>query len=95
MVLNKIDEIEITKGSKMSTASKVTLGICLTVSIGIIGCVHYNQQKERAQLHEGVLRDMQRQHMRKVQNVNLLQQQIDLTRKLTEERDRQILENSD
>lgn len=36
----------------------------------------------RAKLHEGVIKDIERQKMRKVENAYLLQQQIDLTKQL-------------
>nr|CAD7419255.1 unnamed protein product [Timema poppensis] len=54
-------------------------------SISIIGYVHYKQTLDREKLHEGVLRDVERQQRRKKENLYILQQQIDLTRRLNEE----------
>ncbi|XP_014598501.1 protein PET117 homolog, mitochondrial [Polistes fuscatus] len=66
----------------MSTLAKLTFGTCCLLSGGIIGYVHYKQQDDRKRLHEGVLRDIERQQRRKIENIYILQQQIDLTRKL-------------
>lgn len=55
------------------------------VSVGIVGYVHYRQQEDRQKMHDGVVRDIERQHMRKTQNIVLLQQQIDLTKRLKAE----------
>ena len=35
-------------------------------------------------MHEGVIRDVERQQRRKVENIYLLQQQIDFTREMRE-----------
>ncbi|XP_011255920.2 protein PET117 homolog, mitochondrial [Camponotus floridanus] len=67
---------------RMSTASKVTFGLCCSVSVGIIGYVHYKQAYDREQLHLGVMRDIERRERRKVQNVYILQQQAELTKEL-------------
>ncbi|KIW02193.1 uncharacterized protein PV09_06350 [Verruconis gallopava] len=45
----------------MSTASKVTLALTSIGAIGIIVGVHYGQKAERAAMHAGVIRDMERQ----------------------------------
>jgi len=45
----------------MSAASKVTLAITSIGTIGIILGVHYGQKAERAAMHAGVIRDMERQ----------------------------------
>ncbi|KAL2716794.1 hypothetical protein V1478_014470 [Vespula squamosa] len=66
----------------MSTLAKITFGACCLVSVGIIGYVHYKQQYDRELLHEGVLRDIERQQRRKIENIYNLQQQIELTREL-------------
>lgn len=42
----------------------------------------------RALLHEGVIKDVERQQMRRVENAYLLQQQIDLTKQYKKELDK-------
>ncbi|XP_016985662.1 protein PET117 homolog, mitochondrial [Drosophila rhopaloa] len=66
----------------MSTASRVTLGMAVTVSTAIIGYVHYKQSADRLRLHDGVLRDVEQQQRRKHENTYTLQQQIDITKQL-------------
>ncbi|XP_072753845.1 cytochrome c oxidase assembly factor-like [Anoplolepis gracilipes] len=66
----------------MSTASKVTLGLCCTASVGIIGYVHFKQAYDREQLHLGLLRDIERRERRKAENVYILQQQAELAKEL-------------
>ncbi|XP_065076661.1 protein PET117 homolog, mitochondrial [Ochlerotatus camptorhynchus] len=69
----------------MSVTSKVfLLGACIGTG-GIIGYVHYKQTSDRAKLHEGVIRDIQRQQQRKIENTYNLQQQIELTKQLKQE----------
>ncbi|CAM1154273.1 Uncharacterised protein g11149, partial [Pycnogonum litorale] len=45
----------------MSTASKITFVVSGIVAAGIIGYVHHKQNSDRLKLHEGVLRDVERQ----------------------------------
>ncbi|XP_005186434.1 protein PET117 homolog, mitochondrial [Musca domestica] len=66
----------------MSLASKVTLAVSFVVSGGIIGYVHLKQTTDREKLHEGVVRDVERQQRRKMENTYTLQKQIDLTKQL-------------
>lgn len=40
------------------------------------------QSHSRSRLHEGVIRDMERQHLRKLENQQQLQEQLELTEKL-------------
>lgn len=59
----------------MSTTSKVVFGISCIVSGAIIGFVHYQQQDDLNKLHEGVVKDIERQEHRRLQleiNKNLL-----------------------
>ncbi|XP_058823702.1 protein PET117 homolog, mitochondrial [Topomyia yanbarensis] len=75
----------------MSVTSKVVfLGACVG-SISIIGYVHYKQNYDRAKLHEGVIRDVQRQQQRKIENTYNLQQQIELTKQLKQQLDQREL----
>lgn len=69
----------------MSIAAKMTLGASFAVSASIIWYVHYKQKTDLEQLHDGVLRDIERQRMRQIQNLQTLQQQIDLTKQLKEQ----------
>ncbi|XP_037708381.1 uncharacterized protein LOC119546278 [Drosophila subpulchrella] len=66
----------------MSTISKITLGMAVSVSTAIIGYVHYKQSADRLRLHDGVLRDVEQQQRRKHENTYTLQQQIDMTKQL-------------
>ncbi|XP_076621711.1 cytochrome c oxidase assembly factor-like [Colletes latitarsis] len=66
----------------MSFAAKTTFALCCVVSFSIIGYVHYRQEYDRKQLHSGVIRDIERQERRKIQNLYYLQQQQELTKVL-------------
>jgi len=64
----------------MSTASKVTLALTTLGSLGVIYSVHKNQVEDRAKLHDGIVRDLERQAKKKVVNQQLLVQQQELTK---------------
>jgi len=64
----------------MSTASKVTLAVTTAVSLGIIWSVHDKQVADRAKLHAGIERDLERQARKKVVNQQQLVQQQELTK---------------
>ncbi|GLV32851.1 uncharacterized protein CBL_00442 [Carabus blaptoides fortunei] len=66
----------------MSLTSKLVLGAACAFSCGIIGYVHFKQKIDREKLHEGVIRDLERQQKRKTENIYVLQQQIELTKQL-------------
>ncbi|XP_076237984.1 cytochrome c oxidase assembly factor-like [Calliopsis andreniformis] len=66
----------------MSVAAKATLGISFLTSAGIIGYVHYRQEYDREQLHQGVVRDLERQERKKIRNLYILQQQQELAKNL-------------
>jgi len=77
----------------MSTASKVTLALTTLGSLAIIYTVHKNQVEDRAKLHDGIVRDLERQAKKKVVNHQLLVQQQELTklyRKAEEEERRDV-----
>lgn len=60
----------------MSTASKVTLLLTSVGALGIIWGVHSEQVEDRAKLHQGIIRDLERQEKKKIENHhNLVQQQ--------------------
>lgn len=64
----------------MSTASKVTLAVTTAVSLGVIWTVHSKQVEDRAKLHAGIERDLERQAKKRVVNQQLLVQQQELTK---------------
>lgn len=70
----------------MSTASKVVLGVSVVLTLSTVAGVHLKQAWDRERLHEGVLRDLERQE-RKKENLRLLEEQRELTRILQENRD--------
>jgi len=49
----------------MSTTSKIVFGLSCFASAGIIGFVHYQQQDDLIKLHEGVVKDIERQENRR------------------------------
>lgn len=51
----------------MSTTSKIVFGLSCVVSSGIIGFVHFQQQDDLNKLHEGVIKDIERQEHRRLQ----------------------------
>ncbi|KAL8603645.1 hypothetical protein ACOMHN_005587 [Nucella lapillus] len=68
----------------MSTASKVTLGVSISFTIGMITYVHMWQKKERERLREGVVMDLERQQ-RKQANRRDQEQQAELTKLLQQQ----------
>ncbi|XP_077166084.1 protein PET117 homolog, mitochondrial [Paroedura picta] len=74
----------------MSAASKVVFGTTLLLSVATVAGVHIQQNLLREKLHEGVLRDIERQN-RKEENLRLLKEQITLTRELEIERDAMLM----
>ena len=70
----------------ISQGAKVALGGALCFASAVILLVHQMQSTDRKRLREGVLRDLERQE-RKRRNIEELQQQIELTKKLQEQRD--------
>ncbi|KAK5873300.1 hypothetical protein PBY51_018351 [Eleginops maclovinus] len=72
----------------MSTASKVVLGVSVGLTLSTVAAVHLKQTWDRQRLHEGVIRDLERQE-RKKENLRLLEEQRILTVQLQEEQRRQ------
>ncbi|KAI9551897.1 hypothetical protein GHT06_022233 [Daphnia sinensis] len=66
----------------MSLVAKITLASSIVLSTGIVFYVHHKQNLDRTNLHEGVLRDIERQKRRRAENLYMLQQQIDLSKEL-------------
>lgn len=59
----------------MSTASKVTLVATVVATLGIVWTVHKSQVEDRARLHEGIVRDEERQAKKKENREALIAQQ--------------------
>ena len=70
----------------MSTIAKLTLLSSITFTSGIVYWVVNKQGTDLESLHEGVIRDAERQAMKKQQNVIMFQEQADLTRALQAQR---------
>ena len=62
--------------------AKITFGASCLVTAGIVGYVHVKQNIDREKLHEGVIRDIERQQRRKAENILILSKQADLTKDL-------------
>ncbi|XP_028163706.1 protein PET117 homolog, mitochondrial [Ostrinia furnacalis] len=68
-----------------SQTSKLVLGLSCAVTVGIVSYVHIKQQADREKMHEGVVRDIERQQRRKIENLYILEKQKELTNKLKKE----------
>ncbi|XP_040467344.1 protein PET117 homolog, mitochondrial [Falco naumanni] len=75
----------------MSRSSRAVLAVTALLSAATVAAVHIQQRWERERLHSGVLRDLERQSQKK-ENIRLLEEQIALTKHLTEERDKALME---
>ncbi|KAL9864440.1 protein PET117 homolog, mitochondrial [Geothlypis trichas] len=75
----------------MSRGSRLALAVSALFSAAIVAAVHIQQRQELERLRSGVVRDLERQN-RKKENVRLLEEQIALTERLTEERDKALME---
>jgi len=64
----------------MSTASKLTLALTTLGSLTVIYTVHKTQVEDRAKLHDGIVRDLERQAKKKTVNHQLLVQQQELAK---------------
>ncbi|KAL2106206.1 hypothetical protein VUR80DRAFT_7077 [Thermomyces stellatus] len=64
----------------MSRASKITLGATSLFALSTVLIVHFQQEAERSAMHEGVVRDMEQQRLKKER-----QQDFDLQRALEAE----------
>lgn len=66
----------------MSATAKFTLVASIAATSATVFYVHYKQNYDREQLHVGVIKDIERQQRRKVENLYVLQRQIDLAKEL-------------
>ncbi|XP_022189396.2 protein PET117 homolog, mitochondrial [Nilaparvata lugens] len=71
----------------MSLASKLTFGLSCLASAGIVGYVHFKQTMDKERLHRGVIRDIETQRKRKIENVYALQKQSDLEKMMRDRED--------
>jgi len=67
-----------------SYTSKLFLLASFAATGGIIYFVHKSQSDDRAALHQGIVRDLERQHMRKIENLKRLQELEAAYRRRTE-----------
>ncbi|KAF9809344.1 hypothetical protein SFRURICE_007275 [Spodoptera frugiperda] len=68
-----------------SGTSKLVLLLSCSVTLGIVSYVHIKQQADRERMHEGVIKDVERQQRRKIENLYILEKQNELTKKLKKE----------
>lgn len=68
-----------------SHISKLALMLSCSVTVGIVAYVHIKQQADREKMHEGVVKDIERQQRRKIENLYILEKQNELTKKLKKE----------
>ncbi|XP_031629357.1 uncharacterized protein LOC116344763 [Contarinia nasturtii] len=73
----------------MSTTSKLTFAASVATSIGIISYIYFKQHDDRYKLHAGIIRDVQQQEQRKFENMYILEQQQELTKKLREREEKE------
>lgn len=64
----------------MSTAAKATLGGTCLFALGTIVFVHFQQQAEKAAMHQGVVRDMEQQRIKRERQLD-----FDMQKALEEE----------
>ncbi|XP_004687207.1 PREDICTED: protein PET117 homolog, mitochondrial [Condylura cristata] len=74
----------------MSRRSKAVLGLSVLLTTATVVGVHLKQRLDQQRLHDGVIRDIERQN-RKKENIRLLGEQIILTEQLEAEREKMLL----
>eukprot|EP00049_Salpingoeca_infusionum_P018934 m.359383 g.359383 ORF g.359383 m.359383 type:complete len:117 (+) comp18548_c0_seq1:59-409(+) len=70
--------------SMASRKALMTLGASIVFTTGMIAFVHKNQEDEREALHQGVVKDMERQERKRLNRVDQ-EQQIELRKMLEAE----------
>ena len=73
----------------IARGAQIALGGAFCFAAAVIFLVHQMQNIDRKRLKEGVIRDLERQE-KKRRNVEELKEQIELTKKLQEQRDRNL-----
>ncbi|GAB7322584.1 hypothetical protein MBLNU13_g03500t1 [Cladosporium sp. NU13] len=62
----------------MSTKAKATLASTVLGTIGIVYFVHYQQVADKATMHQGVIRDMEQQRIKRERQVDFeMQRQLE------------------
>ncbi|KAF4959800.1 hypothetical protein FSARC_10625 [Fusarium sarcochroum] len=62
----------------MSRASKLTLMATSLLTVGTVVAVHFQQKFERAAMHEGVVRDMEQQRVKRERQLDFdMQKQLE------------------
>lgn len=61
-----------------SLSSKIFFAACCVASSGIVYFVHKSQVDDRSALKQGIVRDLERQQMKKIENLKRLQDQQEL-----------------
>ncbi|KAM0719993.1 hypothetical protein Q7P37_004128 [Cladosporium fusiforme] len=62
----------------MSTAAKTTLATTVLGTIGIVYFVHQQQVSDKAAMHQGVIRDMEQQRIKRERQVDFeMQRQLE------------------
>ncbi|EEB11993.1 protein PET117, putative [Pediculus humanus corporis] len=64
----------------MSLASKITLGLACTLTAGIIVFVNAKDWIDKKNMHKGVLKDVERQQKKKIENLYWLEKQVEMTK---------------
>eukprot|EP01147_Barroeca_monosierra_P004433 gene4433-8545_t len=67
----------------------VALGTSIVFSSSMIAFVHWNQGKEREALHEGVVRDLERQERKRLNRIEQ-EQQLELQQRLEAEAQQEL-----
>ncbi|KAF2483290.1 hypothetical protein BDY17DRAFT_250058 [Neohortaea acidophila] len=62
----------------MSTAAKLTLASTTAAALGVVVFVHYQQRADQAAMHQGVVRDMEQQRLKRERQVDFeMQRQLE------------------
>ncbi|KAK3622631.1 hypothetical protein LTR56_019147 [Elasticomyces elasticus] len=62
----------------MSAAAKTTLATTLLGTVGIVIFVHYQQKADKAAMHQGVIRDMEQQRIKRERQADFeMQRQLE------------------
>ncbi|XP_011500033.1 PREDICTED: protein PET117 homolog, mitochondrial [Ceratosolen solmsi marchali] len=66
----------------MSITSKMVLITSTIASLGLIIYIHYKQEFDRKKLSLGIMKDLDKQRRRKIENIYLFDQQQKITKDL-------------
>ncbi|CAG9560528.1 unnamed protein product [Danaus chrysippus] len=65
-----------------SITSKIVLGLSCVLTAATVTYVHVKQQVDRDKMHEGVIKDVERQQKRKIENLYLIEKQNEFAKQL-------------